>query len=58
MFYVGDFTEKELENGTAQHAIEKAKETTGLQYTDTKIIKIKGQTYLRIRLCTAQQFTI
>lgn len=58
MKLVGDFNEKDLINGTDKKAVEKAKQETGLQYTQTKIIKKKGEMYLRIWVCTAQEFTI
>lgn len=58
MVLVGLFDEKDLTDGTDKKAVEKAKAETGLQYTETKIIKKKGKTYLKIWVCTAEEFTI
>lgn len=58
MVLVGLFDEKDLTNGTDKKAVEKAKAETGLQYTETKIIKKKGKTHLKIWVCTAEEFTI
>lgn len=58
MILVGLFDEKDLTDGTYKKAVEKAKAETGLQYTETKIVKRKGKTYLKIWVCTVEEFTI
>lgn len=45
---VGDFNEQQLTAGEDKLAVKKAQEETGLEYVFTKIVKIKGETYLRI----------
>ena len=45
---VGDFNEKQLIAGEDKTAINKAMEETGLKYPISKIIKIKGENYLRL----------
>lgn len=45
---VGDFNELQLTAGEDKLAVEKKKKETGLEYVSTKIVKIKGETHLRI----------
>lgn len=45
---VGDFNEEQVAAGEDKIAVEKAKKETGLEYVSTKIVKIKGETHLRI----------
>lgn len=45
---VGDFNERQLTAGEDKLAVKKAQEETGLEYVFTKIVKIKGETHLRI----------
>lgn len=45
---VGDFNEQQLTAGEDKLAVKKAQEETGLKYVSTKIVKIKGETHLRI----------
>lgn len=58
MKLVGDFNENDIKQGNDKKAVEKAKRETGLSYTETKLIKKKGKTFLRIWVCTAEEFTI
>ena len=58
MVLVGLFNEKDITNGTDKKAVEQKKQETGLQYTQTKIVKENGKTYLKIWVCTAEEFTI
>lgn len=58
MVLVGLFDEKDLIDGTDKKAVEKAKAETGLKYVETKIVKKDGKTYLKIWVCTAEEFTI
>lgn len=58
MVLVGKYDEKDLASGRDKADVAKAKEQTGLKYTETKIVKEKGKTYLKIWVCTAEEFTI
>ena len=58
MVLVGLVDEKDIANGTDKKAVEQKKQETGLQYTETKIVKKNGKTYLKIWVCTAEEFTI
>lgn len=42
MVLVGLFNEKDITNGTDKKAVEQKKQETGLQYTETKIVKKNG----------------
>lgn len=53
---VGDFNEQQLTAGEDKLAVKKAQEETGLEYVSTKIIKIKGETYLRIWVESLDEF--
>ena len=55
---VGNFSEEDLKNGKDKQKVEEMKKKTGLNYTNTKIIKIKRKKYLSIWLCNAQDFEI
>ena len=58
MVFVGKYNEHDLEVGKDKVDVAKAKEETGLKYVQTKIIKEKGKTYLKLWVCTAEEFTI
>ena len=58
MVLVGLFDENDITNGTHKKAVEQKKQETGLQYAETNIVKKNGNTYLKIWLCTAEEFTI
>ena len=58
MIFVGKYNEQDLATGRDKVDVAKAKEQTGLKYTETKIVKEKGKTYLKIWVCTAEEFTI
>lgn len=58
MVLVGLFDEKDITNGTHKKAVEQKKQETGLQYVETKIVRKNGKTYLKIWVCTAEEFTI
>ncbi len=58
MIFVGKYDEHDLEIGKDKEDVEKAKRDTGLKYTETKIVKEKGKRYLKIWVCTAEEFTI
>lgn len=55
MVLVGDFSEDDLKNKVDKKAVEKKKEETGLEYTNTKIINKKGQRYLRVWVCNLDE---
>jgi hypothetical protein len=56
--YVGKFDENDLKNNIDKQAVEQAKEKYKLEYTNTKIVKEKGITYLKIWICNAEDFKI
>lgn len=58
MIFVGKYDEHDLATGKDQIDVAKAKEETELKYTETKIVKEKGKTYLKLWVCTAEEFTI
>lgn len=58
MIYVGKFNLQDLNNGVDKKEVEQAKAKTGLKYTNTKIIKENGITYLKIWLCNYNEFNI
>ena len=58
MVFVGKYNERDLEAGADKVDVEKAKEKTGLKYVQTKIVKEKGTTYLKLWVCTAEEFKI
>ena len=58
MVLVGKYDEHDLAARRDKIDVAKAKEETGLKYTETKIVKEKGKTYLKIWVCTAEEFTI
>ena len=58
MIFVGKYNEHDLAEGRDKVDVAKAKEQTGLKYTETKIVKEKGKTYLKVWVCTAEEFTI
>ena len=58
MVFVGKYNEHDLEAGVDRIDVAKAKSETGLQYVQTKIVKEKGTTYLKIWVCTAEEFKI
>lgn len=53
---VGDFNEQQLTAGEDKLAVKKAQEETGLKYVSTKIVKIKGETHLRIWVESIDEF--
>ena len=55
---VGNFSENDIKNGIDKKEVEEMKKKTGLQYTNTKIIKKNGKEYLSIWLCNAQDFKL
>lgn len=56
---VGDFTETDLKSGKDKIAVEQIKKETGLNYTNTKIIKRNGKpVVLRIWVCDVYTFKI
>jgi hypothetical protein len=55
---VGDFDENDLKNGVDKKALQKKKEETGLKYANSKIIKKGGKTYLRLWVCSVDEFEI
>ena len=58
MVFVGKYNERDLEAGADKVDVEKAKEKTGLKYVQSKIVKEKGTTYLKLWVCTAEEFKI
>lgn len=58
MVFVGKYNEQELEAGVDKIDIAKAKEETGLKYVQSKIVKEKGTTYLKLWVCAAEEFKI
>lgn len=55
---VGDFDENDCKNGIDKIQVEQKKKETGLQYTNTKIIKKNGKLYLRIWVCDFKTFKL
>lgn len=58
MIFVGKYDEHDLATGKDKIDVAKAKEETGLKYVESKIVKKRGKTYLKIWVCTAEEFTI
>lgn len=58
MVFVGKYNERDLEAGVDKVDVAKAKEKTGLKYVQSKIVKEKGTTYLKLWVCTAEEFKI
>ena len=58
MVFVGKYNEHDLEAGVDKIDVAKAREETGLGYVQTKIVKENGKTYLKIWVCTAEEFKI
>ena len=58
MIFVGKYDEHDLETGKDKVDVARAKEETGLRYVESKIVKEKGKTYLKLWVCTAEEFTI
>ena len=55
---VGDFNEQQLREGVDEAAVKKKMDDTGLRYTNTKLIKKKGETLLRIWVCATEEFVL
>lgn len=55
---VGNFSEEDIKNGKDKKEVEEMKKRTGLNYTNTKIIKKNGKKYLSIWVCNAQDFKL
>ena len=53
---VGVFNENQLRNKEDKKAVEKAQKETGLNYTDTKIIKKAGQKFLEVYLIPNEEY--
>ena len=53
---VGVFNENQLRNKEDKKAVEKAQKETGLNYTDTKIIKKAGQMFLEVYLIPNEEY--
>ncbi len=58
MIFVGKYDEHDLAIGKDKADVAKAKEETGFKYTESKIVKEKGKTYLKLWVCSAEEFTI
>lgn len=57
--YVGEFSEKDLEIGLDEVRVSEMKEKTGMNYTNTKLVKRDGKIVgLRIWVCNAEDFEI
>jgi len=56
---VGDFNEKDLKENKDRIAVEKKMKETCLKYTNTKLIKKKGEIVgMRIWVCDIDDFTL
>lgn len=56
--FVGDFDENDCKNGIDKIQVEQKQKETGLKYTNTKVIKKGGKTYLRIWVCDSNTFKL
>lgn len=57
MIYVGKFNEAQLNKGEDKKEIEKTQEKTGLKYIKNKIVKEKGETYMKVWLVSSYEQT-
>lgn len=57
--YVGRFSEQDLSTGQDKAAVEKAMQETGLNYTNTKLVKRKGEIIaMDVWVCDATSFRV
>lgn len=57
MTYLGKFNEEQLINGEDRKEIAEAKERTGLRYIKSKIVKEKGEKYMKVWLVSSYEQT-
>ena len=57
MTYLGKFNEKQLLSGEDKKAIEEGINRTGLKYIKNKIVKEKGETYMKVWLVSSYEQT-
>lgn len=58
-FLVGQFMEEELRKGIDKLEVKKAKEETGLKYTNSSYVKRKGEIVgLKLYVCTAEEMNL
>lgn len=55
---VGNFSEEDIKSGKDKKTVKEMQEQTGLNYTNTKIIKKNSKKYLSIWLCNVQDFKL
>lgn len=56
MILVGKYNQEDLIKGRDKKDIEDAKERTGLKYTESRIIKENGVTYIKIWMCSNEEY--
>lgn len=52
--FVGSFNENDIRSGKDRQAVENMKRQTNLQYTNSEIVQCKGETLLRIWVCSLE----
>lgn len=57
MTYLGKFNEKQLLSGEDKKAIEEGINRTGLKYIKNKIVKERGETYMKVWLVSSYEQT-